>query len=149
MHLNKDALGFILHHSDLKLSRLQFIKFKALNVTPEQWHLLNLLADEDGINQKELANRADKNQAIVTRMLVILERKGFIRKEPDPSDRRAFLLYLTSAGKSVHENLVILAEQTFETLLNDISPDEVSTFRQVLTDIYQKLTLLLSNHKLS
>ncbi|MBP2645760.1 MAG: transcriptional regulator, MarR family [Firmicutes bacterium] len=144
MQVNKDALGFILHHSDLKLLKLQRIKFKSFNVTPEQWHLLNRLAEQSGINQKELAKRVDKNEAIVTRMLAILERKQLVRKEIDPEDRRAFLIYLTSSGKEIQDNLVVLAEQTFESLLHEIAADDINTFRQVLTTIQQKLDFLLT-----
>ncbi|MBP2653836.1 MAG: transcriptional regulator, MarR family [Firmicutes bacterium] len=147
MELTNDALGFMLHHSDLRLLKLQLIKFKAFGVTPEQWHLLNSLAEKDIINQKELAKRVDKNQTIVTRMLLILERKGFVKKEIDPNDRRAFLLYLTESGQKVQNNLLQLAEKTFETLLQDIPQEDVAKFAQVLNTVYQKLDVMIAAHK--
>ena len=42
---------------------------KPYDVTPEQWVILNKLFDEDGISQRELAQRVAKNHPNTTRRI--------------------------------------------------------------------------------
>lgn len=73
--------------------------FLSHNLTAEQWSLLITIHKEDGISQKELAERTEKDPANVTWMLDQLERKGFVSRVTNPEDRRSFSMYITPNGQ--------------------------------------------------
>ncbi len=73
-----------------------------INITSEQWGILTILLEEEGITQTQLAERAYKDKPTTTRMLTLMEKRGYIRRQRDESDRRAHLVFLntrTNSGK--------------------------------------------------
>ncbi|MBP2643045.1 MAG: transcriptional regulator [Firmicutes bacterium] len=139
--------GDILHNTDNNLSNLLSVRFKVFNITPEQWNLLNSLILKDGINQKELAQTAGKTQTIVTRMLDILERKGFVERRADPRDRRAYLVFITEKGRSLQQTLVSVGDKTMKMILKNILPERLELFYQICEDINRSTTEVMQNLK--
>lgn len=72
---------------------------KKFNLTTEQLLLLFLLYDKDGMSQKNLADRSNKDQANVTRILKRLESKGFLEVKSSSEDKRLKLIFLTIDGR--------------------------------------------------
>ncbi len=71
------------------------------DVTPVQFAILNALMDAPGIDQVSLAARVALDAATSGSVIGRLERKGWIRREPAPGDRRRRLLWVTPAGVAV------------------------------------------------
>lgn len=67
-------------------------------------YLLALYRHE-GQTQEELARYLNVNKSSVTRQLAILEEKGYIRREPDPNDRRSLLVYPTDQALALKERM--------------------------------------------
>ena len=65
------SIGFIIYRSALKMkSTLQrILKDRGFDITPEQWGILRVLREEEGISQKEIGDRLFKDKPNVTRML--------------------------------------------------------------------------------
>lgn len=74
-------------------------------VTADQYVLLSLLAEEDGITQRQLVVRASSDANTVCAMLVRLERQGLVSRRADPSDGRARRVMLTPRGRRTHRRL--------------------------------------------
>lgn len=92
---------------------------------PEQWFLLNKLRRREGQSQVELCEAAFADRPNITRMLAVLERRGFVRREADPDDRRRMLVHLTSAGRDAHDAFARRAESARGRLFADLSPDDL------------------------
>jgi len=71
--------------------------------TAEQFVLLALLAEEDGITQQELGHRASSDPNTIRAMLVLLERRGLVARQPHPTDGRARSVTLTRKGRLAYE----------------------------------------------
>ena len=134
-----DSLGFILGRTALKMKNSFNQALKPHDITVEQWGLLNRLWEKDGVSQKELAEKSCKDQPNITRILDKLEEKGLIRREPDPDDRRAFLIYLTGDGKALKNKLVPIAHQTLERVLTGITAEETDQLKVLLNKIFNNL----------
>ncbi|MBP2651478.1 MAG: transcriptional regulator [Firmicutes bacterium] len=128
-------IGDVLHSTDTNFANMLSVRFKVFNITPEQWILLNSLAQKDGINQKELSVIAGKNQTIVTRMLDILERKRFVERRADPNDRRAYRVYLTEKGMELQKVLLTVEDKTIKAVLKDIVPEKLDEFFRICDHI--------------
>jgi DNA-binding MarR family transcriptional regulator len=57
--------------------------------------------DEDGIRPSELARLSGRNKQTVGAILDELERIGYLRRAPDPADRRARLVVPTERGREL------------------------------------------------
>src|SRR5919199_6974929 len=64
-----------------------------------QERLLAVLWEEDGLSQSELVERLAVRPPTVTTALQRLEREGFVRREPDASNRRVSRVFLTDKGR--------------------------------------------------
>lgn len=63
----------------LRVIKQQFLQvFKELNldVTTEQWVLIDFLSKNDGVSQTELANGSFKNAPTISRIIDLLRKKG-------------------------------------------------------------------------
>lgn len=73
------------------------------NATAEQFVLLSLLAERDGITQQELCRRAASDPNTIRAMLVLLEKRGFVARRPHLTDGRALCITLTRKGRQAYE----------------------------------------------
>ncbi|MBN6188830.1 MarR family transcriptional regulator [Aneurinibacillus sp. BA2021] len=132
----EESFGYCTVQTGRNITRFLTLCLKNHDITPEQWTVIKRLADQDGISQKELSRNVDKDQATLTRILDILERKELIQKQMNKEDRRSFLIYLTDRGRAIKEELYPLVEEMFEqVLLAGISEQDLYIFKQVLAQI--------------
>jgi DNA-binding MarR family transcriptional regulator len=111
-----------------------------LGVTANQFVLLALLAEDDGIKQSELVERASSDPNTVRAMLVSLEQKGLIARERHPTDGRAWCVTLSPRGRRAYRQLWSRSEPFRERLAADLRPDEVDTFLELLGRVTTAMT---------
>jgi len=100
-------------HRLLRVHFLQMTRNAGLELTPEQYFILNKLSHNPGCSQADLSGPME-DRPNVTRGLDVLEKRGLLRRMPDPQDRRKFKIFLTSDGESAVRSLnpVILRERS-------------------------------------
>jgi DNA-binding MarR family transcriptional regulator len=96
-------------------------------VTADQFVLLTLLAEQDGITQQELVRRAFSDANTVRAMLLRLESRGLVTRGQHPTDRRARSVRLTRRGRRVHEQLWADSAPVRQELLAAFRPEEADT----------------------
>jgi DNA-binding MarR family transcriptional regulator len=138
-YIIEESLGFIISRTNQKLSNYLTRKFKSYDITPEQWGLLNRLWEKDGISQKELSEISIKDQTTVTRILDKLERKGLIKRQTSPDDRRSFLIFLTDTGRSLESKLVPIAYEVLDEALQGLSEEEIKQMKLLLNKIFMNI----------
>lgn len=67
-------------------------------------HILELLS-HDGISQQQIADTLQIRPQSVSEAVASLHSRGYIRREPSPSDKRMTLIYITDAGIRRREEL--------------------------------------------
>jgi DNA-binding MarR family transcriptional regulator len=72
-------------------------------LTQAQWQALLTVATFEGCTQKELADVLEVQPISMARLIDRMARGGWVRREPDPNDRRAHRLFLTSQCDPVLE----------------------------------------------
>ena len=65
------------------------------------YHALFENIDPEGTRLTELAARADMTHQSMGELVAVLERRGWVRRHPDPSDGRARLVCLTPEGTRI------------------------------------------------
>ena len=69
------------------------------NLHVGQEMLLKYLWNQDGLSQKEIGEFMEIQSATVTRMVIRMERAGFVERRTDPDDQRVSRVYLTERGR--------------------------------------------------
>lgn len=140
---NDKAIGATSVRLSKKITRLINLFLKPFNITTEQWSVLRTLHETDGIAQKDLSFRADKDQATLTKILDILEKNEFLERIPNPVDRRSFLIRITEKGKRLVEDVSPELEKVYAKVLEDIESDKIAVYTEVLLSLEGKIDFLL------
>lgn len=103
--------------------------------------LSKLLLREDKLSQKELSLRVNKDQNTTKAIVDKLVKKGFIKREDNPQDKRAFILSLTSKAISLAPKLKELDAQMISTLTSEIQSQELENFLSTLKKLKNNISL--------
>jgi DNA-binding MarR family transcriptional regulator len=109
-------------------------------VTADQFVLLALLAEGDGITQQELVRRASSDANTVRAMLMLLESRGLVARGRHPTDGRARHVTLTRKGRQAYEKLWADSESLRRQLLAAFGPEEADTLVEFLARVSQAVT---------
>lgn len=110
-----------------------------LDLTAEQWFILNRLRREDGRPQNALGDALFSDRPNLTRMFARLEKRGWIVRRSDPTDGRRSLVWLTDVGRAVHDQFAEVAESARERLFAGLDPGAVQVTMSVLEQIEDAL----------
>lgn len=134
-----ESLGFIVNRTSVAIKK-EFVKrLRPYDLTPEQWSILNRLGEQDGLTQKDLAERTYKDQPNTARILDKLEKKKLIRRADNPEDRRAFLIFLTTRGKEVRESIIPISSKLNEDAAVGLEKEEYSQLIALLNKVHNNL----------
>lgn len=117
----------------------QNFKAAGIDITKEQWTVLAVLWQQDGISQQAIADETGRDKPSTTRLLDNLEKLGYIERRPDNTDRRINNIHLTRAGIHSEKRIMKAVEETFAMLSAGISDKEKETIRKVFNTIYKNL----------
>ncbi len=134
-----DSIGFLLGSTYRKVSNMFSSRLKEYDITPEQWSILYYICAQEGMNQKELATHAYKDQPTTARILDVLYRKQLIRKEMDPQDRRAFLVYPNEEGRELMQKVHAIEEEHNQDIAKLITPERMEQLNTLLQELRSRL----------
>ena len=99
---------------------------RCFDVTADQFVVLSLLAEHDGVSQQELCADCCSDPSTMGELVRLMEARGWVRSEPDPEDARARKVRLTRHGRQLQKKLWTAAGRSFHRDLWAVpaSPDE-------------------------
>ena len=117
-------VGFLLHDVS-RLLRMRFDRrARAVGLTRAQWRVLAHLAPRQGINPSSLAEILEVENITLGRHIDRLEDTDWVVRRRDPGDRRAWRLFLTDKSRPVLDQMEVLAAETQEEAMADLSDGE-------------------------
>jgi MarR family transcriptional regulator, transcriptional regulator for hemolysin len=137
----ENSTGFMLGNAAarVKLEMLRTFKVRGYTITPEQWIVLNTVAEHEGICQRDLADLTQKDRPTITRILDILEAGDLISRRAGTDDRRMFNVHLTDEGKKSIETFSMIADDVDRKAFGNISESELERFKQTLAKIMENI----------
>ncbi|RHW39142.1 MarR family transcriptional regulator [Neobacillus notoginsengisoli] len=99
-----------------------------------------MLWEKDGISPNELVSCLKKDKGNIARMIASLEKKGYIQRIDDPSDKRTFKIHLTEEGKRLEGVVEPILQEATRTVTNGISPEQVTELQEILKKIIHNLS---------
>ena len=136
----KDSLGFLISDVSRLLRRRFDESARVIGVTRPQWRVLTALARKEGLQQGELAELLEVEPITLCRMIDRLEEAGLVERRRDPSDRRAWNLYLTDKARPLIGQLQAIAEEVFAAALADLPDAVVERLSETLLRVRSNLS---------
>jgi DNA-binding MarR family transcriptional regulator len=138
--LTGHSLAMALRVAYLTMHRQANASLQPGGVTADQFVLLAALAETDSSTQQELAFRTSCDPNTLRAMLVLLERRGLIRRAAHPTDRRARRVALTPQGRRQFEELHALSEPFRCRLLDALGPENAETLARLLNLVAEAMS---------
>ncbi len=135
-----DSFAFLLGDASRLIRRRFDVRARALGVSRAQWQVLFALSRNEGINQTGLADWLEVETITLCRMVDRLADAGLVERRPDPTDRRAWRLYLTQAAHPLLDQLKTLGDAVVAEAVGTIDPDDLATTLAVLTAVRTNLS---------
>lgn len=131
--------NFLIYKLNLLIKNNYQKQLKEFDITTEQWQVLKSLYLNDQCNQKELAKICFKDQAALTRILDILEKKELVKREKSQNDRREFLIVLTSEGEELAEKTMALISEEIKRMYSGFTDEEENALKSLLKKLVDNL----------
>ena len=137
-------MGFLLRKSQqVLLSAEEILKrFRELvntafhkngcDITYDQWVVMDVLAQTQGITQITIAKETLKEPASISRILKLLEEKELVEKVADKKNKRAKRIYLTPKGIEIHKQATRLFNNLAKKGFEGVYEQEINLFVRIL-----------------
>jgi DNA-binding MarR family transcriptional regulator len=119
----------------LKKHLSEVFKKNGVNLTAEQYLVMDTLWNEGTLTQQAIAFIIQKDKNSVTQFIDNLEKKGLVTRSVSKDDRRVNNIVVTKEGMALKDSTKQLAIETMEKALEGIPEQDVLTFVDVLKKV--------------
>ena len=126
-----------------KLKQFIASKLKQMGVplTPEQFMLIDLLWNHGEMSQQQLADLMQKDKNSVTKLVDAIEKKGFVVRRQNRTDRRSNTLVLTENANQLKPGAKQKGISILDQMLEGISEDELRAFLGTLRKLNENMSV--------
>jgi DNA-binding MarR family transcriptional regulator len=135
-----EDLAIFMKHLLRSTTREFFSSMEEAGITFTQLKCLGMLGDaEEPVSLGALSEEIGMSLAAVSRAIEGLVRRGEVKRQPDPADRRARLLTVTARGRATYERLVAVRVAGVKRFLEELEPREREALEVALAPIAERL----------
>jgi len=138
-----ETIGFLLNDTARMFRRDFNARTKDSGITALQSRVLTYLARYPGIRQGPLAELIEVEPITLSRMIDRLEEGALVERRADPSDRRAWQLYLTAQAEPLLDHL----RQTAQAVVAEATEGMSEAERETLTALVERVRANLSRRE--
>ena len=91
-----------------------------------------------GVTQTELAQTLNTDKPAIARRTASLERKGYLRREPNPEDGRSQLLYATERAEGLRNAKAEAESAFYDYLMAGLDAERQAAFLDALDALYRR-----------
>ncbi|MEU9555863.1 MarR family winged helix-turn-helix transcriptional regulator [Streptomyces fumanus] len=134
------SLLYLIKRAELVVrARLEEL-LKPAGITALQYTALTVLERHDGISAAQLARDSFVTAQTMADMVRGLERRGLIRREPNPGNRRERLILLAEPGRRLLAEYAGPARALEERMTAGLGDKDVERFREALQHAWRALS---------
>lgn len=110
---------------------------KDYSISEGQFEYFVLIYQNEGINQNNLAEIMNLNKASVTKAIKILMNEALVDRQVNDNDKRNYGLYISKKGQQLVSVFNDISSYLSETLMSDISQEDLEAFKILLVQLNQ------------
>jgi DNA-binding MarR family transcriptional regulator len=138
-----DSVGYQVRATHRALQRFLQFKIGPHGITTGMWYFLRALWHEDGLTQRELSVRVGTMEPTTLSAILVMEKKGLVRRVRNQQDRRKWHIHLTPKGRTAKAKLLPLAREVVDTAVQNLSGGEVTQLLKNLAEVQKSLNATL------
>lgn len=124
----------------LKKYLAEVFKKNNVNLTAEQYLVMDTLWNEGTLTQQAISFIIQKDKNSVTQFIDNLEKKGLVTRSVAREDRRVNNIVVTTEGMALKDSTKQLAIDTMEKAIDGIGEQDLQTFVTVLKKICSNIS---------
>jgi Transcriptional regulators len=140
MNNRRESLGFLMVDVTRLLRRAFKQRLEGSDLTLAQARALVYIFNQEGVRQVELADQLEVQPITLARLIDQLEEMKLVVRQPDPTDRRAHLIYLTEAAQPHLDAIEEVSAAIRADATRDFSDQEMQLFMSALQKIRSRLS---------
>ncbi|MGB5822704.1 MAG: MarR family transcriptional regulator [Proteocatella sp.] len=111
-------------------------EFKLYGLNRGQFLYISRICEKPGINQSNLSSLLKVDKTRTAKSIKKLLENGFITKERDKNDDRAFLLYPTEAGQEVYKKIIKEENKQIDICFKGFNDEE----KKIVSELLSRMT---------
>ena len=110
---------------------------KNSGLTPQQYHTIEIVGSEGPIRMKPLAEKLGVTTGTLTVMIDRLQKAGYVMRQADPEDGRAYYSVLTNKGQESYQEHQEHHKALVENITGTLDESESAHLFDILNKINQ------------
>lgn len=103
------------------------LKRNNVEMTFEMLQIMHRLWRTEGVSQQFLAENTAKDKACMTNLINNLEKKDWVFRKEDPSDKRNRLIFLTDEGRKMADEVLPLINGIYTRITEKMTARQIQT----------------------
>lgn len=103
------------------------LKRNKIEITFEMLQVMHCLWLKEGVSQQYLAEKTAKDKACLTNLINNLEKKNWVARKEDMSDKRNRLIFLTDEGRELSQQVRPLLDEIYSKITDKMTERKVQT----------------------
>ena len=120
---NTYSILFDLFVANQSVARLLDDALRSGPLTPAEYAIYSVVFEEEAVSPTTMAARLGMPLTTIIDQVRAMERRGHLRRRPNPSDRRSFLVVLTGDGLAAHRDAARRFDRAHEALVAALRVD--------------------------
>lgn len=126
-------------NSRIKKCFFDRLQKNGINVTPEQYLVLDILWEKQSLSQQNIADIIQKDKNSVTKIIDSLEKKNLVNRVEDKKDRRINKIELTNEGLALEKITTEVAINFMNDTVKDIDNQDLDKLVTVMRKLKDNL----------
>src|ERR671933_2817875 len=126
----ENSIGFIVNRAARSFVKaLDLELHEKVGVTIGQWKVIVMLVKQNGLTQKETADKLGLEGPTLIPIIDKMEKEGLIMRKVDPSDRRNNRIYRTEKADALWNRMMQCASKVRQVSVKEISEADLKIMR--------------------
>ena len=110
-----------------------------INLTPEQYLVMDILWDAEVMSQQAIADIIHKDKNSVTKFIDSLEKKGLVYRQVNKTDRRVNNIVVSEEGMKLKTKTTEVAIGMMRSVLKNIKEEDLMALDKVMNQIKENI----------
>ena len=134
----ENSLGFAIKNASKSLERALDVELRGqYGLSGGQWKVIIVLSIQNGLSQKDLAEKIFVDSTTLVPIIDGMEKKGLVERRTDPKDRRNNNVFLTAKSESFVDSIMEIILRMRKIFFKNIS----ESYLEFAKNILKKLTV--------
>jgi MarR family transcriptional regulator, transcriptional regulator for hemolysin len=138
----QNSIGFIVNRTAKAFVKAFDSELRQkVGVTFGQWKVIVMLVNQNGLTQKEIAEKLGLEGSTLIPIIDKMEKENLVIRKVDSSDRRNNRIYRTEKADALWDKMIECARKIREVSIKEIPEKNITIMRNVLEKMWQNLGL--------